>query len=201
MSGQKYIEDFFTEDAKRKGYRARSVFKLQEIDEKYTIFKKKDAVLDLGAAPGSFLQYAGKKVGSKGSVIGLDLQFIEPLGYANIDVEQRDITELIKNPAAVQRYLPKGKTHFDVVVADLAPKTSGNKELDHYRSMELNETVFKIAETALRPGGFIVSKMFEGEETADFVRKHGKEFKKIKMFKPKASARSRNELFYVGKKK
>lgn len=198
---QRYTDDFYTKDAKRKGYRARSIFKLQEIDEKYLLFRKGAAVLDLGAAPGSFLQYISKKIGKRGIVVGIDLTEIEPLEEKNIHLIHGDINELKGNPSKATSLLPKEKKLFDVVTADLAPKTSGNKELDHYRSMELNQMAFDIARDMLKPGGFIVSKIFEGEETADFVKNISADFKKIKMVRPKASARSRNEVFYVGKRK
>lgn len=191
MKNTKYTGDFYTSEAKRHGYRARSVFKLQEIDEKYQVFKKGQNVLDLGSAPGSFLQYISKKVGKKGHIDGYDLKEIQPINKKNISFEKKDIAYLTDEV----------EEKYDVITADLAPKTSGDKELDHYESIKLNELVFNIAEKNLKQDGYLITKIFEGGELNEMLNKYKKSFKKIKLVKPKASKRSRNELFYVGKRK
>lgn len=192
MKNTKYTGDFYTSEAKRHGYRARSVFKLMEIDEKYHIFKKGQQVLDLGSAPGSFLQYISKKVGRHGQVDGYDLKQIEPIDKKNITFTKKDIAYLTDN-------IPKKE--YDVVTADLAPKTSGNNEIDHYHSISLNELAFEIANNNLKKDGYFITKIFEGGDLNELLESQSKHFKKIKLFKPKASKRSRNELFYVGIKK
>lgn len=201
MKDSRYIEDFYAVEARRKGYRARSVFKLEEIDKKYGILRKGRTVLDLGAAPGSFMQYAIRMVGKRGLVVGIDIEKIKEIDKPNVHFVQSDIAELLTQPELVTGFLPPNIRYFDIVTADLAPKTSGSKELDHFRSIELNEIVFEVAKKTLKPGGYIVSKMFEGSESEEFIKELSKSFKKIKMFKTKASKRSRNEYFYVGKKK
>ncbi len=201
MKDDRYINDFYAVEAKRKGYRARSVFKLEEIDKKYGIFRKGRTVLDLGAAPGSFMQYEIQMVGKRGLVVGIDLTDIEEIQKPNVHFVQGDIEEVLTEPKIVTGFLAPGEHFFDIITADLAPKTSGSKELDHFRSTELNETVFEVAKKTLKPGGYIISKMFEGSESEELIKALSKDFKKIKMFRPKASKRSRNEYFYVGKKK
>jgi len=136
MSKPYIPNDELSRKAKTEGYRARSVYKLKELDEKFNLIKPGMTVLDLGAAPGSWLQYAKEKVGAEGKIIGIDLQEIEPID--GVETIQADITQDIDLPNA------------DLILSDLAPSTSGIKDVDQWKSIELNQSVEKIAGKLLK---------------------------------------------------
>ena len=183
-------EDFYTTLAKKEGYPARSIYKLKEIDEKYRIIKKGDWVLDLGSAPGSWILYLSQKVGDKGKVVGIDLEEVKIQS-------KRNIVLLKKNIFGLQGLDFKNK--FDIVVSDLAPKTSGVKSLDSGRSLELTEKSFEIAKSVLMLGGNFVCKIFEGKENDEFFKRVGDSFVFAKRFKPKAVIKKSREFYIVAK--
>ncbi|MDP6575500.1 MAG: RlmE family RNA methyltransferase [Candidatus Peribacteraceae bacterium] len=180
--------DELSQKAKAEGYRARSVYKLKELDEKFNLIKPGMTVLDLGAAPGSWLQYAKEKVGPKGKVIGVDLQEIEPI--EGIETIKADITE----PTLLT--LPTIPKSIDLILSDLAPSTSGVKDVDQWRSIELNQAVEKIAEQALKPGGVCVMKVFRGADFDDFLRSLKTKWETVKTAQVKAS-RDRSREIYI----
>jgi len=182
--------EFYTRLAKEENYPARSVYKLKEMDEKYHIVKQGDQVLDLGCAPGSWLLYLSQKVGSKGKVIGVDIEEVKISEKTNIVFIKKNILDLKESDF---------KNKFEAVVSDLAPKTSGIKSLDSGRSMELAEKSFEIAESVLVPGGNFVCKIFEGEENDEFLRRVGDSFAFTKRFKPKAVIKKSKEFYVIAK--
>ena len=174
--------DELSRKAKEEGYRARSVYKLKELDEKFNLIKPGMTVLDLGAAPGSWLQYAKERIGAEGKVIGIDLQEIEPI--EGVKTIQADITNDLDLPNA------------DLILSDLAPSTSGVKDVDQWRSIELNQAVEKIAEQVLKPGGVCVMKVFRGADFDDFLRSLKTKWETVKTAQVKAS-RDRSREVYI----
>jgi len=185
--------DKYAQKARYFGYRARSVFKLQEIDKKYQLIKPGMRILDLGSAPGSWLQYIAEKIGPSGQAYGLDLQEIEPLPQKNVKIFQADIydDEFLKKTFS-------GQT-FDAVISDMAPSTSGIKITDSALSLELLDRALQIAKIYLKPNGHFVSKIFESEDLNLWFSRFKKYFKMSKRFKPHASREESKELFVIGK--
>jgi len=190
------VKDTFFKKAKKEGYVARSVYKLQEMDKRYHLFKKGNKVLNLGASPGSWLQYIAKVVEKKGLVLGID---INPLKWVTLPSHvrfwQRDVLKWEQEEARVLA------PFFDVVVSDLAPLTTGNKDGDAYRSFKLAERALNIAHDLLKPGGHFVCKLFEGKETKGFLIECKKIFSFVKLFKPESSRPKSREVFLIGLKK
>ena len=185
--------DKLSQKAAAEGYRARSVYKLQELDEKYSLLSPAFSVLDLGASPGSWLQYASKKIGPKGRAIGLDLNEIEPIDK-NVKTYVQDITDI----DAVDRILDKeGISEVDLVLSDLAPSTSGIKDVDQWKSIELSQAVSKIALRVLRPKGFCVIKVLRGGDFDKFITDLKKEWKDVKIVQVKASRDRSREIYLI----
>ncbi len=189
--------DRFARKAKEEGYRARSVFKLQELDTRFKLFTPGMRVLDVGAAPGSWLQYAAQRVGERGGIIGLDLQEIAPIA-PNVETFVTDITD----PTAVEKvFQTLGIKSVELVLADAAPKTTGIKDVDQWRSIELNEIVRDIAEVHLRRGGTTVMKVFRGADFDPFLASLKPLYKLVKVVSAKASRTSSSEVYIVCLKK
>lgn len=185
------IQDRWFREAKREGYRARSSFKLVEILKKYKLVLPTSHVMDLGSAPGSWLQVLEKKTGEKGAIIGFDLQEVLPLPKAQTFVCDVFAPEF---ESMVQQIHPK---KFHVITSDMAPRTSGIKDVDQWKSVELNLKVLEIAKKWLKPGGHIITKVFIGEDFNDFWSEAKQMFTKANMFKP-LSCRDRSyEQFAV----
>lgn len=184
-------QDHFTRAAKKAGYRARSVFKLEEIDRRTRMFQGGQRVLDLGASPGSWSQYAAKKVGRRGQIVAIDLKVIEPIG-ANVQLIRGDAFET--SAADLQG----DGAPFDVVMSDMAPDTSGNRFTDHMRSIDLCRRAFSVARSVLKPGGHFVCKVFEGEDVNALVGELNQAFAQVKRIKPKGTRTESVELFLVG---
>lgn len=188
------VQDPYFQKAKAMGLRARSAFKLDEIQEKFHVVKPGHVVADLGAAPGSFAQVLSKWVGAKGRVVAVDLTLIDPLA-ANVEIHQADITDV---EMMGKIFAGAQLTKVDGVVADLAPKTSGIHDADAYHSAELNHAVLDFCERFLKPGGYVVTKIFQGEEFAEVVARAKRLFKNVKCFKPAACRDSSRETYIVG---
>jgi len=191
-------QDKFFKKAKEEGFRARSVFKLESIQDRFHILEPGFKVLDLGAFPGSFLQYIAKEIGEKGIAIGIDLQKIEPLHLRNVKTYQGDINdpELIKKIVAENHIV-----RFDVVTSDLAPSTSGIKDLDAGRSFLLNDQALRIALRHLKPGGHFVFKAFPGADHQKLLHEAKSYFKVIKTMKPPAVRKTSREQYIICLKK
>jgi len=190
MYRQDLKDEFYTRKSKEEGYPARSVYKLKEIDEKYRVIRRGNRVLDLGCAPGSWLLYISEKVGKTGMVLGIDSEDIKITSKENITFVRKDILELDE---AYFGSLPK----FNVLVADLAPKTSGVKSYDVGRSLELSEAAFQAAKMILVDGGNFICKIFEGADVDDFVREIGKSFSVLRRFRPKAVIKHSKEFYVI----
>lgn len=180
----------YTERAKKEGYPARSVYKLKEIDEKYKIFKKGDAVLDLGCSPGSWLLYISEKIGEKGKVLGIDIEDIKIRPEKNITFLKKNIFK-VKNSDFRERY--------NAVVSDLAPKTSGIKFLDNAKSFDLSKKALGLAKNVLKEKGNFVCKTLESEFTNEIFRETENSFLFVKRFRPKATMKNSKEIYIVAK--
>lgn len=186
-------EEFYTQRARDEGYPARSVYKLKEIDEKHKIFQKGDSVLDLGCAPGSWMLYISRKIGDKGEVVGIDKEDLKIILEKNMIFIQKDVVGLrVKKNT-------DSKKQFDAVVSDLAPKTSGMRSADALNSMLLADKALAIAKLILKRGGNFVCKIFEGELSNEFVKETKKNFKFVKIFRPKAVNKTSREIYVIGK--
>ncbi len=183
--------EYYTAKANKEGYPARSVYKLKDIDEKYRLFKEGDKVLDLGTAPGSWMQYIGLKVGEKGFVQGIDIQDLEIHLTPRMSFAKKDLLEL--GPDDFQ----KARGKYDAVVSDAAPFTSGVPSLDAGRSFELASKAFEIAGVVLKPGGNFVTKLFDGEYTDSFCKEIQKSFASVKRYRPKAVTKASRELYII----
>ena len=190
MAAQRELHDFFFKEAKRNGYRSRAAYKLIEIDDKRHILTKGDLVLDLGAAPGSWLQVISKRVGPKGKTIGVDLKAIDQTNLPeNVTTLQDDVTTL--TPDTFNGEL------FDVLLSDMAPNTTGTRTIDHHGSVTLCHTALDLATTLLIPHGNLVMKILEGEAYPELLERCGQMFETAKGFKPKASRGISTEMFVV----
>ena len=184
--------DPFFRRAKAEGYRARSAYKLLELDQRYHLLGPGKAVLDLGAAPGSWTQVALQRCQGRGRVVAVDLQAIEPLpGAATIEGD-------IGAPAvqaAMAAALPQGA---DLVLSDVSPRVSGIAIADHARSIALADSSLAVAERFLRPGGNFVVKVFMGEDFNAFVTRARQRFARVHVFQPEASRDESRERYVVG---
>ncbi len=182
--------------AKHEGYRARSVYKLIELQRKYRIIKKRDAVLELGCAPGSWLQIGSKWIGN-GFILGVDIAPVKPLENDNIIVWKEDVMA-DGFPQKLEKFLAeKRKTGFSAILSDMAPKTKGIPYIDQRVSFELAARVFEIARTVLACNGNIVCKVFQSREAADFLQVLKKSFHLTKMVEVEATKRGSKEMYYV----
>ena len=187
-------QDKYSKKAREQGYRARSVFKLEEIQEKFKLIKSGDYVLDLGAAPGSFLQLISKIVGAVGGAVGIDLEKIQSLPELNIKTYVGDIFD-------DKVYNKIGINKFNVITSDLAPKTSGVAFLDGGRSLELNLKVLEVCEKHLKKGGNAVMKILPGFNEGELIGPAKEMFKQVKKVRPKAIRKSSGESYIVCLKK
>lgn len=184
--------DRFHRQAKREGFLARAVYKLTEIDEKFHVLAPGDRVLDLGCAPGSWLQYARQRVGEAGVLVGLDRGPLQrDAGGARIVVG--DVMTI--DPAALLGDL----TAFDVVLSDMAPDTSGIRSLDQARSEALFERALELAVALLAPGGCFVGKLFQGPDFKRLTEAVRARFEVAKTAKPQSSRQISIEQYVIGK--
>lgn len=190
---KKYRDHYFKQ-AKKDNYPARSVYKLQEIDKRFSVLRKGITVLDLGAAPGSWTLFAAKKVGDKGRVIAADIQATDTQFPANVSFFQENVFE--RGPE-FQQTLDE-LSPFDLVLSDMAPKTTGVKFADQARSQELAREALALAEDCLVKGGHFVVKVFMGPDDKEFTEAMRGVFDRVKTFKPKSSRAESKEIFYIG---
>jgi 23S rRNA (uridine2552-2'-O)-methyltransferase len=177
--------------AKDKGYRARSAYKLLQINSSYDILKKGDKVVDLGCAPGGWLQVAIKEVGLSGKVIGLDLKPVSPVTGATILQGSIEDANMLSKIAEILG------CKADVVLSDLAPNVSGVWDIDHARQLSLSTIAFGFTQQMLRVGGSAVFKVFEGEMLNEFRLELRNNFGKVILSKPSASRQESSELYMV----
>ena len=189
MSSNRRHQDAFGRRAKREGFAARSVYKLEEIDRRIRLFKGGLRVLDLGASPGSWTQYAAKRVGPSGRVLGLDLTEVRSALPPHAEIRVADVNEITAEELGGP---------FDVVLSDMAPSTTGQKDVDQYRSYELAMRALEIAIEVLAPGGYFVAKIFQSHEVGAAKLAVGKAFDKARILRPKATRTESSEVFLVG---
>lgn len=196
MARPRKLHDPFFLQAKAEGYLARSAYKLKEIIERKRSIQRGDRVLDLGCAPGSWLQVAAETVGPKGLVVGLDLTPVHENLGPNVLAVQGDVFKT--EPEEFLRLASGGAdtpspTLFDVVISDMAPNTTGDG--DHFRSVDLCRRVLELLSRTLRPGGNMVMKVFEGELYPELLAETRRLFAETKGFKPKACRDVSREMY------
>lgn len=184
-------EDPYFQQAKEAGYRARSAFKLLQIQEKFHLLQRGQRVLDLGAAPGSWSQVASQIVGPSGQVVAVDLQAIDPL--PGVVTLQGDMTSIEVQARILET--TGGPVH--VVISDAAPNSTGIRLRDHVLSVELVRAALDLSRQVLLPGGHLVAKVFEGEDLPQLIVDLRQEFQKVKPHYPPATRREGREVFLV----
>jgi 23S rRNA (uridine2552-2'-O)-methyltransferase len=188
-------KDSYYKKAKTEGFAARAVYKLEELDLEFKLLKPGDHVLDLGCAPGSWLQYAERKVGMKGRVVGIDLLPLRLSFPPHVTVLQGDA---FKTPPEELQAQGGGEPRpFDVVLSDMAPNTTGIKSVDQDRSLALCERALEVARTTLRPGGKLALKIFEGGEMQAFVASCKTLFDEVKIKRPKGTRAGSKETYVI----
>jgi len=186
--------DYYYRKAKEEKYRSRAAYKLFQAVEKYHFIRNGDVVIDLGAAPGGWVQAARKIVGNKGFVVGVDLKPIEPFPQKYVRTIIGDINE----PETTQKILELLPRKADVVISDASPNISGIWEVDHACQIDLSHQALKISLETLRPSGNFFVKVFQGDMLNDFVEKMKKHFEVTRIIKPKASRAKSSEIFILG---
>lgn len=185
-------QDHYFHRAKKEGYLSRAVYKLMEIQGSYRILSPGMKVLDLGAAPGSWMQFTAEIVGDRGYVVGIDLKPIEHPFPPYVLTLQGDMREPEFVKAVADRF-----GAFDVVMSDMAPDTIGNKHADSARSAYLVEQAFELAKKVLKPGGHFLTKVFQGEDTPGLLQSIKQHFQKVKVVKPLASRKESKEVYIL----
>lgn len=185
-------QEYYYRISKQKGYRARSAFKLLQIQKKYHVLKKGDNVIDLGAAPGGWSQVTKEIIGD-GKVIAVDKERFDPL--PGILFIEGDITKR----ATIDKIKQETQNSIDVVISDLSPNISGNYSVDHAKSVWLCLYALDIAQNVLKKNGCFICKIFEGESLQDFIDEVTKRFNQIKIFTPKATRKHSSETYLIVK--
>ncbi len=191
------VQDHYFKRAKKERYPARSVYKLEDVQKKHKFLKTGGTILDLGCHPGSWCLYAAKIVGPTGVVVGADVQktnLAARKDHAEIhwlcyDVTRDDFIDLLREKWG----------QFHVVLSDMAPRTSGNRFVDHQRSLELARRAFYIGRQVLRKQGSFYCKVFEGEDLMEYKHELDPYFQLVKVVKPPSSRRESKEVFMLGR--
>jgi 23S rRNA (uridine2552-2'-O)-methyltransferase len=188
-------KDFYFLKAKKEGLRARSAFKIDEILRRHRLLSPGDAVLDLGAAPGGFLQILADAVGEEGVAVGVDLEPIRAVGRRQVRTAVVDLLA----PDALEKIRALHPGRFALVTSDMAPKTIGVKVTDEARSLELVRTALRVAEATLRRGGAFVAKVFMGGEFPALKKELQGHFETVQVVRPQATRESSYEVYVLGK--
>jgi 23S rRNA (uridine2552-2'-O)-methyltransferase len=191
---QERKRDYYYKKAKEEKYRSRAAYKLFQAVEKYQFMERGDVVVDLGAAPGGWVQASRKIVGSKGFVLGVDLKPIEPFSRSNVRTIIGDISEQETQEQILSMLPRKG----DVVISDASPNISGIWEVDHARQIDLAHQALNIALETLRPSGNFFVKVFQGDMLSDFITEVKRHFEVVRIIKPMASRAKSSEIFILG---
>jgi len=189
------MHDKYFDMAKKEGYRARSVYKLKEIQEKFELIQPDMNVCDVWAAPGSFIQYIKRNIGIDGHIVGIDLKPIDKYSQKNINTIIHSIFDFDTLKPKVEEYIGKEK-QFDLVTSDIAPNTTWRKDIDQYASVELNIEILKFADVFLKKWWNTLLKVFKGEDFHDLVVEIQKRYEKFTEYKP-AACRDRSFEEYV----
>lgn len=187
----KQVQDHYFKKAKRDGYSARSAYKLEEIDRRRRLFRPGARVLDLGAAPGSWLQYAARQVGGSGHVLGVDLQPITTPLPPHVRHIVGDVFELS------HQELMLGERLFDILLSDMAPKTTGIPSADAARSADLVRQALTLSGPLLKTGGAMLVKVFQGAQFPGLRKDYQARFEKVTVEKPRASRKESVEIFLL----
>lgn len=189
---KEHFDDSYVQRAQREGWRSRAVYKLEELDQKYRLLKPGMTVVDLGAAPGSWSQYAAKVLGSKGNLFALDILPMDALpDVVFIEGDFREAEVLARLKAEL------GDRTIDLVMSDIAPNITGMDAVDQPRTMYMVELAVDFAREMLRPGGGFVCKVFQGEGFDQMVQDLRNDFGRVVVRKPKASRPRSREVYLV----
>ena len=191
---KEHKREYYYRRAKEEKYRSRAAYKLLQAVEKHRFIRPGDVVVDLGAAPGGWMQASRKIVGDEGFVLGVDVKPMKPIDLPNVRTLIGDITEP-QTVEYVRELLPRSA---DVVVSDVSPNISGIWELDHARQIDLARRSLQIAASILKPKGNFFVKVFQGDMLRDFVKEVKERFVFVKLIKPKASRAKSAELYVLG---
>jgi 23S rRNA (uridine2552-2'-O)-methyltransferase len=203
-------QDRFFHRAKQEKYAARSIYKLEEIDRRHHLFSKGDRVVDLGAAPGSWLQYVADAVGKKGCVVGYDIEPVT-VGAPNAesfvaDVAELDAERVLRDVAVLMARIkdkdpPEGPLPPSFlasgVISDMAPKLTGIRDADQAKSVALARHALVLAAAVVKPEGYFVAKLFQGRDTDELVKEVKEHFKDVKLLKPEATREGSREVFLI----
>jgi len=188
-------QDHYFRRAKKEGFIARSVYKLEEVDRRVRLLRPGQRVLDLGCHPGSWLQYCARVVGKHGLVVGVDTRTISIELPPHVHFIQADVFELL--PADLRQI----SDEFDVVLSDLAPATTGIRSVDSSRSFALFQRALTLADELLVPGAHFLGKLFQGPGFDEMVKELKSRFSKVKGIKPRATRKQSKEIFLVAMNK
>ena len=189
-------KDEYYNRAKQEGYRTRAAYKLKQLDREADLLSHGDTVVDLGAAPGGWLQVAAEEVGETGTVVGVDFQRIRELDHGAIETIKGDMTEERTKDRLSETI---GEGGADLVISDMAPNMTGEYDLDHARSVHLARQAFGVAEDVLATDGDLVTKVFQGQDL-DALREEIEDgFQYVQTMNPAASRDSSSEVYLVGK--
>ena len=189
------MHDTYFDLAKKEGYRARSVYKLKEIQEKFELIESDMNVCDVWAAPGSFIQYIKRNIWESGQIVGIDLKPIDKYSQKNINTIVHSIFDFDTLKPKVEEYIGAWNK-FDLITSDIAPNTTGRKDIDQYASVELNIEILKFADVFLVDGWNLLLKVFKWEDFNDLVQEIKKRYEKFTEYKP-AACRDRSFEEYV----
>jgi 23S rRNA (uridine2552-2'-O)-methyltransferase len=187
--------DHYHQRAKEEGYRSRASYKLKQIQNRFGVFDGARYVLDLGAAPGGWLQVAAEHVPEDGLVVGVDLEEIKPLWEPNVMTIVGDM----RDPAVQEEVMGCFDGKADVILSDMAPDVMGEWDVDQYRQIDLARIALRVADRLLKPGGWFVVKIFQGGEHQRFIGEVRAMFEYVKNFKPKASRKQSAERYLVAR--
>lgn len=185
--------DPYYRKAKKKGYRSRAAFKLKQLNRRFKFLEGANYILDLGAAPGGWLQVASEAIGDDGLVVGVDLERIRPLRLKNVRTLIGDVTD----EETVKRIRDAFPGSVDVVLSDMSPDLSGVWEVDHLRQIHLTRRALRIAEGIMKPDGWVVLKVFQGSDYRKFLDDVRDLFGFVKVVKPLASRKGSAEIYVV----
>lgn len=192
---REHFSDVYVKRAKQEGFRARSVYKLMEINERYKIIKPGMIIVDLGASPGGWSEYVVQALGGKGQIFALDILPIAPI--KDVEVIQGDFTQ---DEIASSLIKLIGNKKVDVVLSDMAPNISGIKVADQMRAAQLAEKALNFALAVLNQGGTFLIKMFHGVDFEPFLKRLRQGFLEVKIIKPEASRSRSSEIFLLANK-
>ncbi|AOE48975.1 23S rRNA methyltransferase [Kangiella sediminilitoris] len=190
---KEHFDDPYVKRSQKEGYRSRAVYKLEELDKKYKLIKPGCTIVDLGAAPGGWSQYAAYKVGDKGKIFALDILQMDPL--PDVDFIKGDFRE----EAVLNQLMSAiGEQKATLVLSDMAPNMSGMDAIDQPKAMYLAELALELARDVLSQGGSYVVKVFQGEGFDEYIRECRASFSKVMIRKPDASRDRSREVYVIG---